>query len=555
MTKKIFHMNESCASAVLDFISDTLREYKFKDNIMNEALLLSDEILVRMMEHAPENAPLRIGIRNNLGIADIKMEMEGTAFSIEEESGIEFNFDTEQMSKDTEIAIRNILIRAFADKIRYRNKGGYNSVRITAGQREKQLASITGITLLVAVWIGLFLKLFFSAEMITQLNVLFLTPAETMLIHSLKLITAPAIFFSMVCCVFHLLEFSDPGSVSKKVFVSYTVTSVSAVLIGIGAFRLLKPGDSGLFSNLVADTAAARGANGGMSILDTFVSIIPSNVIDPFFEVNSLQLVFMALVCGVAINMVGNYSVSIKTFFEAGNELFSKIVSMVVSLMPMFVFVSTVSMLATKGLKVVLSVFGMVLTVMAGFFCMVLLYGLIILIAGKINPLVFWKKYLPTMKETFFLGSGISAIPKTMRTCRKELGISSKVYSFSIPFGATVNMDGNCIYLAVAGLYLARMCGIEIFGQEIISMIFSIVVLSIGAPITPGSALLCLFVLLSQMGVSLDVIALIMGVNFLIELVLAMSNTLGDVAISLVVAKSEGMLDQEIYYKKKRDSL
>ena len=113
-----------------------------------------------------------------------------------------------------------------------------------------------------------------------------------------------------------------------------------------------------------------------------------------------------------------------------------------------------------------------------------------------------------------------------------------------------MNLDGNCIYLTIAGLFLARLCGIELFGSDIISMVFAINILSIGAPITPGSALLCLFVLLTQMGVSLNIIILIMGVNFFIEMILAMANTMGDVAITLVVARSENLIDLEKYNKK-----
>jgi Na+/H+-dicarboxylate symporter len=191
----------------------------------------------------------------------------------------------------------------------------------------------------------------------------------------------------------------------------------------------------------------------------------------------------------------------------------------------------------------------MVVVTLAGLMLIMLFYCLTILIRGRLNPIVFLKKYLPEMKNTFVQGSGIASIPDTIRCCQLDFGISPKVYSFAIPFGATVNLDGNCIYLSIAGLFLARMCGIELFSTEVVSMVFAIIILSIGAPITPGSALLCLFVLLTQMGVSLDMTILVMGVNFFIEMFLAMTNTMGDVAISLTVARSENLVDLKTYYK------
>ena len=166
-----------------------------------------------------------------------------------------------------------------------------------------------------------------------------------------------------------------------------------------------------------------------------------------------------------------------------------------------------------------------------------------------IKMVIFLKKYYPELKNTFVQGSGLASIPNTIHCCKHRFGISSKIYSFSIPFGATVNLDGNCVYLTIAGLFLARLCGIDLFSANIFSLIFAIIILSVGAPITPGSALLCLFVLLTQMGVSLDITILIMGVNFFIEMLLAMANTMGDVAITLVVAKGENLVDMKKYKK------
>lgn len=133
-----------------------------------------------------------------------------------------------------------------------------------------------------------------------------------------------------------------------------------------------------------------------------------------------------------------------------------------------------------------------------------------------------------------------------IESCRK-LGVSSKISSFSIPLGATVNMDGSCVYLAVAGLFLAKVYGIEIDGSAMFSMIFSIIVLSVGAPGIPGAGLVCLSVLLVQLGVPAEAISLVMGVDSILGMCRTAINTTGDVAVSVVVAKTERLLDKEKY--------
>ena len=154
------------------------------------------------------------------------------------------------------------------------------------------------------------------------------------------------------------------------------------------------------------------------------------------------------------------------------------------------------------------------------------------------------------MKETFILGSGISALPKTMRCCKNALGISSKVYSFSIPFGANFNMDGNCIYLSIASLFIARLCGMQLAGSEVLPLIFTVFILSIGAPIAPGTAIVCLTVILNQMGASLNAVSVLFGVNAVIEMLMGMSNTVGDVALSLAIARSENLLNTDVFNAK-----
>ena len=186
-------------------------------------------------------------------------------------------------------------------------------------------------------------------------------------------------------------------------------------------------------------------------------------------------------------------------------------------------------------------------TLIVGLLCMMAVYCLLMLVLGKINPLIFLKKYAQTMLQVFSMASSNAAIPLNMDTCEKKLGISKRVYSLSIPFGATINMDGTCVHLAVFSLALAKVYGVEITGTAILSLILSIIVLSMGAPGIPGSGLICLSVLLVQIGVPIEAVGIVMGIDSFVGMFRAMSNSLGDVAVTAIVAKSEGLMDMEVY--------
>ena len=153
------------------------------------------------------------------------------------------------------------------------------------------------------------------------------------------------------------------------------------------------------------------------------------------------------------------------------------------------------------------------------------------------------------MLQVFSVASSNASIPINMDACDKKLGIKKKVFSLSIPLGATLNMDGTCIYLAVFALCLARIYGVDITEGGMISLVISIIVLSVGAPGIPGSGLICLSVLLTQINVPVEAIGLIMGIDSLCGMFRTMSNCLGDVAVSTIVAKTEGEIDMEVYSK------
>lgn len=532
----------------LDHIESKLEKLRFQSKEIQEAMLLSEESMVRLTDNAPEGGEMHIAIRKRNGLAFIRISAPGAELTQESSISLNLGLDLENgdMGRGNEEVIRSMLLHSYADKIQYIRKGRYNFVEITAGTPERVFAVQTITALIAALLVGWILALLLPDITKQTVSTYVLDPIETVFVNCLKLATAPAVFFSIMSAFSQYASFFDPGRVSIRVLTGYICTSVLAILVGLGVFRLLQPGMAGQLALSSAQVPAAS-ASQQPWILSTLVGIVPSNIFEPFLSMNTMQLIFLALVFGVAMGRAGEYSAKLRRATDALCALCNKATSLLMRCIPIATFASIVSVILNVGSKVLLSLTELIGTVLIGLVLMVLIYCMIIGLVGQISPLPFLRKYIPLMKDTIWMGSSANAIPKTIRCCKTALGVSPKVYSFSIPFGAMANMDGSCIYLTITALFMARMCGVELVSNDMIPLIFTIFVLSIGAPIAPGSAILCLTVLLSQIGASLTAVSILFGVNAVIEMLQVVSNTIGDVAITLVVAKSENLLDLSTY--------
>ena len=547
MLKAVIPAQIMSISEGIDFIEKSLREYDFNSKYVHEAMLLSEESMVRLIQHAPASGTIHIHIKKQRGLASITLSAPGPDMTQDAES-IEIGVDTDELDRNSESAIRGILMKAYQDKIHYTRKGKYNFMKITVGSPERVLAIHTVQALVIAAVVGLIFRYALPLNVKAVLDAYLFLPIQTMFVNFLMLVTAPAVFFSIVSAVARYASFSDPGKVSVKIIIGYVLTSVFAVFIGISAFAVITPGVPGELSALVGKSVTAQQTD----FLKMLTDIIPTNIVNPFLENNVLQLIFVAIVCGIAMGRIGDYVSPLRMIFSAMDTLFSKIIGIVAKCVPIACFAATTSFMMTIDLHVLLSLAAMLGTLVAALVVIGLVYMLIVLAVGRVNPVMFLRKCMPIMHEAFLAGSSVGAIPKTVRTCKNSLGISPKICSFSIPFGAIVNVDGNCIYLAVAGLFIARICGVDFFGTQLIPIMITVFVLSLGAPIAPGTVNVCLTVLLGQMGVSLSAISIIIGINAIAEMMLAASNVIGDVAVSLAVAKSEDLLDTGVFNAKPR---
>lgn len=550
MEKLVVPVKSESIGLILDYIENTLISLKFKRKEINDALLISEETIIKLIENS-DGGDFHVSIKNKLKKCTIAISAPGKEFQI---NSFDIGLDLENIGDDreSESAIRKLLLDSYSNKIKYVNREKYNFVQISAGSQEHLLTVATMLVFLIAALTGLLLKSVLSESTCINIDTYLLVPIETIFINSLKLTVAPMVFLSILSNMAKYSSIRSSSKISIKVIGLCILTSVFAVFTGFFSFKLFSPGVAGELSEFVGKVGKASiGISSAKDAVDTIVNTVPDNFIEPFLNVDSLQLIFIALVCGIALGRAGEYSKTLNSAVQAFETLSYKVSEILYKMVPFVVFFSTISLIFNTNLHTIMSLLKMILTLLAAFLTMFILYLVMIAVFARINPIHFLKKYAPTMKATFFAGSAMSMLSKTMGCCKNKLGISEKVYSFAIPFGAMANMDGNCIYLTVASLFMAKMCGVEVFNAGFLPLLFSIVVLSMGASIAPGSVLICMSVLLNQLNISTTAICIILGVNAIVEMVLAVSDTFGDVAVSLIVAKSEKLLNTEIYNSKR----
>ena len=538
--------------ALVEIVSEALQKCKVKNTGLENALALTKETASALANHAPDGSKISVLIYTLLGKVSIEINVKGEKFDFseclknllpkaEETEKKEDSVTEENADNENADALSRILLKSMGENVHYRNLFGMNRVILSIQRPGNTFIFMTLGAMVLGIGIGMLLILPYFGMLDDYLDLYVFVPVKTMYMNALKMVVAPVVFFSIVSSIAHFSDTAELGRLGGRVISIFMCTTILAVGVGIGVFFLLKPGVQIPDGAVIADAQEITSQTMDVSIKDMIVGIVPSDFVEPFVSSNMLQLIFLAVVCGIAAGMIGRYSETVKNLFEAFNELFLKITTLIIRFMPVAVFCSICSTMMNLGIKTMLSVLQMFGTFLLGLLGLLCVYSTILLLFGRVNPFKFFKNYIPTMIQVFSMASSNASIPLNMEACEK-LGVPRKIYSLSIPLGATINMDGTCVHLAVFSLALAKTNGIEITGSMLFAVIVAIIVLSMGAPGIPGSGLICLSVLLSQMGVPTEAIGLVMGIDALVGMFRCMNNCTGDVVASMVVARKEKVL-------------
>lgn len=359
----------------------------------------------------------------------------------------------------------------------------------------------------------------------------------------LQMLVVPVVFLSLVCGTAGLGDLRRLGRVGGKTLFLYLVTTLIAVALGCLFAGLIEPG-----AGFVLSKTEALVTTETPSLRDTLVSIFPRNPIESFAKGDMLPIIVFAIFLGVATTLSGKAGESTLKGFNALNEVMMKLVDLVISLSPVGVFCLVAKVFSEQGLDVMLP--------LGKYFCTVLLvlliqlamvYSFLLKVIGRLSPIKFFKKFNEVMIFAFSTASSNATIPVTLDVIEKRLGVKNSVASFTIPLGATVNMDGTAIMQGVATLFVAQAYGIHFGLKEYVMVILTATLASIGTAGVPGVGLVMLAMVFQQVGLPLEAIGIIMAVDRPLDMARTVVNVTGDGVVSCVVAKSEKELDFNTY--------
>ncbi|MEL7290371.1 MAG: dicarboxylate/amino acid:cation symporter [Pseudomonadota bacterium] len=357
---------------------------------------------------------------------------------------------------------------------------------------------------------------------------------------SLKMLVVPLVFVSLVCGTSSLKDLSTLGRMGGKTLGFYIVTTAVAITLALTMGHVFQPG-AGADLTAASSFKSAEAPSLGQVIIDMF----PTNPISAMAEGKTLQVIVFALLFGIAISAAGKPGERIAAFFSDLNEVIMKLVAILMHLAPFGVFFLMAKLFTGLGLGAIVNLAEYFL-VLAG---TLVLHGLVtysVMLKGftGLSPITFLKKMEDAVMFAFSTASSNATIPVTMETAKNRMGVDNRISSFTVPLGATVNMDGTAIMQGVATAFIAQAFNIDLTMGDYLMVIMTATLASIGTAGVPGVGLVMLAMVLNQVGLPLEGIALIMGVDRLLDMIRTAVNITGDSAVTVIVAKSEGALDE-----------
>ena len=370
-------------------------------------------------------------------------------------------------------------------------------------------------------------------------GIVWIKPIGTIFISLLKMLIIPLIFATLVVGVASIAEPKKLGRVAGKTIAYYLVTTAFAIIIGLLLGNIFQPG-AGM--NLVLE-GPAKEAVGAPSLVDTIVNLVPKNPIGAMADGKVLQVIVFALFFGYAMTKAGEKGKAVLKFFEGFAETMYKLTGTVMGFAPYGVFALIATTVGTHGLSVLIPFAKLIFAVYLGVIIHeVVVYSGMVSVIGKMSPVKFFKGFSEASLLAFSTCSSSATLPVSMRCAQENLGVSPTISSFVQPLGATINMDGTALYQGVCALFVAQAYGIHLgFGAQL-TVLLTALLASIGTAGVPGAGLVMLTLVLTSVGLPLEGVALIAGVDRILDMARTSCNVTGDAACAVVVAKTEGEL-------------
>lgn len=395
------------------------------------------------------------------------------------------------------------------------------------------------LNLAVGILIGLILGVIVGLLLQGHVEVAnrFIAPFGTIYLNLLKAIVVPLVLFSITQGIISMKDIKKVGAIGGKTIVYYLITTAFAVTIGLIIATVSKVGTGYTLDMAAVETYEATTAE--MNMMDTLVNIFPSNVVGAMANATMLQVIVIALFFGFGILLAGEKAKTVESFVNGMSEVCIKIMGLIIKISPIGVFALICPVIAANGPEVLLPLIKLIIVVyISCIIHMVLVYSSTVKAIGRISPLKFFKTMGPAMLFAFTSASSVGTLPFNME-CTEKLGAEKEIRSFVLPLGATINMDGTAIYQGVCAIFIAQIFGINLTMEQMIMIVLTATLASIGTAGVPGSGVIMLTMVLTTVGLPLEGIALVAGVDRILDMARTTVNITGDASCTVCIDAME----------------
>ncbi|WNK19565.1 dicarboxylate/amino acid:cation symporter [Halomonas piscis] len=388
---------------------------------------------------------------------------------------------------------------------------------------------------------GLFLGILAGALMGENAGVF--KPLGDIFISAIKMLIVPLVFSTLVVGITAMRDPQKMGRIGARTIGLYLLTTAFAIAIGLLASTIFQPG-----AGVDMSFDKPMESKDAPSLVEILVDLVPQNPIDALAEGNILQIIVFALGLGISLMLIGERGEPVVRLFESFAEAMYKLTEIVMAFAPFGVFGLIAFVAGNYGLEVLLPLAKVIgVAYLASVIHVLVVYSGFLALLGRLNPKRYLSGILDALVVAYSSASSSGTLPVSIRCAQKNLGVSEGVSGFVLPVGATINMDGTAIYQGVVALFIAQMLGVDLSVADYGMIILTGTLASIGSAGVPGAGLIMLSIVLSQVGLPLEAIAVVAGIDRILDMARTSVNVAGDLMVTTLVGKSEGELDEDVY--------
>ena len=393
---------------------------------------------------------------------------------------------------------------------------------------QKKKLSLT-VKITISLVLGVIAGLLLQSR--SDIAVTYIKPFGTIYLNLIKMVVVPVVLLSIMQGIISLQDVRKVGSIGVKTVAFYMCTTALAVTLGLLFANILNVGGG----YVIATEGLVYEAKEAPSFIDTIVNIFPSNFFQPMASANMLQVIVIAILFGFGIILAGEKGKAAQEFVDSFAEVCFKVMGMILELSPIGVFALICPVVAENGPAVLLPLLKVILVAYVGYIChMILVYSMAVKGFAGMNPVTFFKGMSRPIMFAFSSASSVGTLPFNMEATQK-LGARKSIASFVLPLGATINMDGTAIYQGVCAIFIAEIFGIDLGLSQQLTIILTATLASIGTAGVPGSGMIMLAMVLQSVGLPVEGIALVAGIDRILDMGRTVVNITGDAACTIVV--------------------